>query len=109
MSELTIQFGQLVRKYRKERNMSQEQLALLLKCSRQTINQELHLLEQQGVLKIAFKVLTIEIFDTAILVFRFAVLTQAYIERLSDGSDNFLLIIDDICLVFPKYWLAVFC
>ena len=29
MSELTIQFGQLVRKYRKERNMSQEQLALL--------------------------------------------------------------------------------
>lgn len=28
MSELTIQFGQLVRKYRKERNMSQEQLAL---------------------------------------------------------------------------------
>ena len=29
MSELTIQFGLLVRKYRKERNMSQEQLALL--------------------------------------------------------------------------------
>lgn len=30
MSELlAIQFGQLVRKYRKERNMSQEQLALL--------------------------------------------------------------------------------
>ncbi len=29
MSELTIQFGQLVRKYRKEKNMSQEQLALL--------------------------------------------------------------------------------
>lgn len=29
MSELTIQFGQLVRKYRKEKSMSQEQLALL--------------------------------------------------------------------------------
>ena len=29
MSELTFQFGQLVRKYRKEKNMSQEQLALL--------------------------------------------------------------------------------
>jgi hypothetical protein len=33
----------------------------MLKCSRQTINQELHLLEQQGVLKIAFK--KIEILD----------------------------------------------
>ena len=42
-------------------HLSQEQLALLLKCSRQTINQELHLLEQQGVLKIAFK--KIEILD----------------------------------------------
>lgn len=28
MSELSIQFGHLVRKYRKEKNMSQEQLAL---------------------------------------------------------------------------------
>ena len=36
-------------------HISQEQLALMLKCSRQTINQELHLLEQQGVLKVAFK------------------------------------------------------
>lgn len=34
MSELTIRFGQLVRKYRKERNMSQEQLALLYNIDR---------------------------------------------------------------------------
>ena len=34
MSELTIQFGQLVRKHRKERNMSQEQLALLCNMDR---------------------------------------------------------------------------
>lgn len=34
MSELTIKFGQLVRKYRKERNMSQEQLALLCNMDR---------------------------------------------------------------------------
>ncbi|CAM9212515.1 helix-turn-helix domain-containing protein [Acinetobacter bereziniae] len=34
MSELTIQFGRLVRKYRKERNMSQEQLALLCNMDR---------------------------------------------------------------------------
>ncbi|WP_367156834.1 helix-turn-helix domain-containing protein [Acinetobacter sp. FL] len=34
MSELTIQFGQLVRKYRKEINMSQEQLALLCNIDR---------------------------------------------------------------------------
>ncbi|KRW42319.1 DNA-binding protein [Acinetobacter baumannii] len=34
MSELTIQFGQLVRKYRKERNMSQEQLAFLCNMDR---------------------------------------------------------------------------
>ena len=34
MSELNIQFGQLVRKYRKERNMSQEQLALLCNMDR---------------------------------------------------------------------------
>ena len=34
MSELTIQFGQLVRKYRKERNISQEQLALLCNMDR---------------------------------------------------------------------------
>lgn len=34
MSELTIQFGQLVRKYRKERSMSQEQLALLCNMDR---------------------------------------------------------------------------
>ncbi|ELW79098.1 MULTISPECIES: Crp/Fnr family transcriptional regulator [Acinetobacter] len=42
-------------------HLSQDQLALMLKCSRQTINQELHLLEQQGILKIAFK--KIEILD----------------------------------------------
>lgn len=34
ISELTIQFGQLVRKYRKEKNMSQEQLALLCNMDR---------------------------------------------------------------------------
>lgn len=34
MSELTIQFGQLVRKHRKEKNMSQEQLALLCDMDR---------------------------------------------------------------------------
>lgn len=34
MSELTIQFGKLVRKYRKERTMSQEQLALLCNMDR---------------------------------------------------------------------------
>ena len=34
MSELTIQFGQLVRKYRKEKNMSQEQFALLCNIDR---------------------------------------------------------------------------
>ncbi|MDA4854487.1 helix-turn-helix transcriptional regulator [Acinetobacter baumannii] len=34
MSELTIQFGQLVLKYRKEKNMSQEQLALLCNIDR---------------------------------------------------------------------------
>lgn len=34
MSELTIQFGQLVRKYRKEKKMSQEQLALLCNMDR---------------------------------------------------------------------------
>lgn len=34
MSELTIQFGLLVRKYRKERNMSQEQLALFCNVDR---------------------------------------------------------------------------
>ncbi|KAF5273200.1 hypothetical protein FQR65_LT17205 [Abscondita terminalis] len=31
-------------------HLSQDQLALMLKCSRQTINQELHLLEQQALL-----------------------------------------------------------
>lgn len=34
MSELTIQFGQLNRKYRKERKTSQEQLALLSNVDR---------------------------------------------------------------------------
>lgn len=34
MSELTIQFGLLVRKHRKEKNMSQEQLALLCNIDR---------------------------------------------------------------------------
>ena len=34
MSELTIQFGQLVRKHRQERKLSQEQLALLCNMDR---------------------------------------------------------------------------
>ena len=34
MSELSIFFGQLVRKHRKERNISQEQLALLCNMDR---------------------------------------------------------------------------
>ncbi|MEB3768292.1 helix-turn-helix transcriptional regulator [Acinetobacter sp. MD2] len=34
MSELTIQFGQLVRKYRKEKSMPQEHLALLCNMDR---------------------------------------------------------------------------
>lgn len=34
ISELTIQFGQLSQKYRKERKMSQEQLALLSNMDR---------------------------------------------------------------------------
>lgn len=42
-------------------HLSQEQLALMLKCSRQTINQELQLLEQQDILKISFK--KIEVLD----------------------------------------------
>ena len=42
--------------------LSQEQLAQMLMCSRQTINQELHQLEQMGILKVAFR--KIEIIDT---------------------------------------------
>ncbi|ENW20293.1 helix-turn-helix domain-containing protein [Acinetobacter haemolyticus] len=34
MSELSIAFGQLVRKYRKEKNISQEKLALLCSIDR---------------------------------------------------------------------------
>lgn len=34
MSELSIAFGQLVRKYRKEKNISQEKLALLCNIDR---------------------------------------------------------------------------
>ncbi|AYA03424.1 XRE family transcriptional regulator [Acinetobacter sp. WCHAc010034] len=34
MSELSIAFGQLVRKHRKEKNISQEQLALLCNIDR---------------------------------------------------------------------------
>lgn len=34
MSELSISFGQLVRKHRKERNISQEKLALLCNIDR---------------------------------------------------------------------------
>ena len=46
-------------------HMSQEQLAQLLVCSRQTVNQELQELEKRGVLKLAFR--KIEILDTALL------------------------------------------
>ncbi len=44
-------------------HLSQEQLAQMLVCSRQTINQELQHLEKQGILKLAFK--RIEILDHA--------------------------------------------
>lgn len=43
--------------------LSQEQLAQMLICSRQTINQELQLLERMGVLKTSFK--KIEVIDYA--------------------------------------------
>ena len=46
-------------------HLSQEQLAQLLVCSRQTVNQELQELEKRGVLKVAFR--KIEILDTALL------------------------------------------
>ncbi|MGE8540528.1 MAG: Crp/Fnr family transcriptional regulator [Acinetobacter sp.] len=46
-------------------HLSQEQLAQLLVCSRQTVNQELQELEKRGVLKLAFR--KIEILDTALL------------------------------------------
>ena len=44
-------------------HLSQEQLAQMLVCSRQTVNQELQELEKQGVLKVAFR--KIEILDAA--------------------------------------------
>ncbi|MFG0705435.1 Crp/Fnr family transcriptional regulator [Acinetobacter sp. TYF_19] len=46
-----------------EIHLSQEQLAQMLMCSRQTINQELQNLEKQGILAIAFK--KIKILDPA--------------------------------------------
>ncbi|WP_374667497.1 Crp/Fnr family transcriptional regulator [Acinetobacter sp.] len=46
-------------------HLSQEQLAQLLVCSRQTVNQELQELEKRGVLKLAFR--KIEILDAALL------------------------------------------
>jgi len=36
-------------------HLSQEQLAQMLMCSRQTINQELHQLEQKGIIRIGFR------------------------------------------------------
>jgi CRP-like cAMP-binding protein len=45
--------------------LSQEQLAQMLTCSRQTVNQELQALEKQGILKLAFR--KIEIIDQALL------------------------------------------
>ena len=48
-----------------EIHLSQEQLAQMLMCSRQTINQELQNLEKQGILAIAFK--KIKILDPAML------------------------------------------
>lgn len=44
-------------------HLSQEQLAQMLTCSRQTINQELQALEQQNILCVSFK--KIEILDVA--------------------------------------------
>ena len=46
-------------------HLSQEQLAQMLVCSRQTVNQELQELEKQGVLKVAFR--KIEILDFNLL------------------------------------------
>ena len=46
-------------------HLSQEQLAQMLVCSRQTVNQELQELEKQGVLKVAFR--KIEILDLNLL------------------------------------------
>lgn len=45
--------------------LSQEQLAQMLVCSRQTVNQELQELEKQGVLRVTFR--KIEILDFALL------------------------------------------
>lgn len=46
-------------------HLSQEQLAQLLVCSRQTVNQELQELEKRGVLKVTFR--RIEILDIGLL------------------------------------------
>jgi CRP/FNR family transcriptional regulator, cyclic AMP receptor protein len=44
-------------------HLSQEQLAQMLVCSRQTINQELQMFEKQGIIKLSFK--KIEVLDFA--------------------------------------------
>ena len=44
-------------------HLSQEQLAQMLTCSRQTVNQELQTLEKQNILRLSFR--KIEILDLA--------------------------------------------
>ena len=46
-------------------HLSQEQLAQMLVCSRQTINQELQTLEKQGIIRLSFK--KIEVLNLALL------------------------------------------
>ena len=47
-------------------HLSQEQLAQMLTCSRQTVNQELQTLEKQNILRLSFR--KIEILDLAVLL-----------------------------------------
>lgn len=48
-------YGNLLHINNKIIHLSQEQLAQMLVCSRQTINQELHHLEKEGIIKVSFK------------------------------------------------------
>ena len=58
---------------------------------------------------LAFNVLDLNIVYAAGLVFRLTVLTQSNIKSLSNSSDDFLLLIDDIDAVFTKDGLAILC
>ena len=58
---------------------------------------------------LAFNVLGLNIVYAAGLVFRLTVLTQSNIKSLSNSSDDFLLLIDDIDAVFTKDGLAILC